>query len=206
MWGGKTKGLSMSLSAFHMRRAAAKSALQAARRLRINDAVALRTAPVAIGIILYALRRNSVSLLGPAGLRYALRHCQEDVLKDSRRLGAADVRARGEAIFYKVMGRHADRAVAAVAKLAKTDAKRAKLFLAICAAAVASALSETKRELNLSNNQTLGVLISEAAMMDNADPSLIRNVRDWVFQPPFLIRFLRKLVPAPQAPAATVSA
>lgn len=196
----------MSLSAFYMRRAAAKSALQAARRLRINDAAALRTAPVAIGIILHALRRNSVSLLGPKGLRYALRHCREDVLKDNRRLGAADVRARGEAIFHKVMGRHSDRAVAAVAKLAKTDAKRAKVFLAICAAAVASALSETKRELALSNGQTLGVLISEAAMMDNADPSLIRNVRDWVFRPHLLVRFWRRMTtPAPPAAAAVAA-
>ncbi len=192
----------MSLSAFHMRRAAAKSALQAARRLRLNDAAALRTAPVAIGIILFALRRNSASLLAPGGLRYALKHCREDVLHDTRRLGAADVRARGAAIFQHVMGRHGDRAVAAVAKLAGTDHKRAREFLAICAAAVASALSATKRELNLTTGQTLGVLISEAAMMDNADPGLIRNVREWVFRPHFLIRLLRKQTPAPLVRAA----
>ncbi|GEM_PF-2517309 len=182
----------MSLSTHYMRKAARRSALQAARCLRIEETRAMRLSPIPITLILHALRRNSTIPFAPSGLRFALHRCTEDVLKDPNRLYAADVRARGDAIFQTLMGRHSDRAVKAVASLMKVDARRARTLLAISAVAAVSALYETKRELNLSTAQTLGVLISESALAENVEPALMIKVRDWVFRPTFLGRLLAR--------------
>ncbi|WP_375207557.1 hypothetical protein [Hyphococcus sp.] len=175
----------MSLSTYYMRQASNKAALEAAQRLRIPEMTALKTTPIGLWLILQALSQNSSSPALRPGLRYALSRSREDVLNASHRLGAADVRARGESLFFKVMGRHSDRALEAVEKLAKIDRKQARTLLGMCAVAAAAALAETKRELNLTSGQTLGVLISEAAFMDNAAPDLLQKVRNWVFRPPW---------------------
>ncbi len=195
----------MSLSTYYMRQASKKAALQAAQRLRMAEMSALKTAPVGLWLILQALRQNSSSpLFLRPGLRYALSRSREDVLNGSHRLGAPDVRARGDALFSKVMGRHSDRALEAIEKLARIDRKQARIFMSMCAVAAVAALAETKRELNLSTGQTLGVLISEAAFMDNADPALLQKVRNWVFRPPWWSRAWQRMRapfarPAPSA-------
>ncbi len=199
----------MALSTLHMRQAARKAALQAARGMGIEETRAMRAAPVALWLVLYALGRNSTSpflLTGlRPGLRYALNRCREDVFKTGR-LGASDVKARGEALVLKVMGRHAPRAVRAVESLAGTDERRARAFLGVCAVAAIRALSETKGELNLTVEQTIGVLMSEAALLDNADPSFMPKMRDWVFRPPFWSRPFAKMATLFRRPAGRESA
>ncbi|MCK5746625.1 MAG: hypothetical protein KAH44_10430 [Oricola sp.] len=194
----------MSLSTYYMRQASRKVAAQATRTMRLEETLALRAAPVALWLVLHALSQNSTSLMMRPGLRYALSRSREDVLKTGR-LGAADVRARGDELFQKVMGPHAGRAVRAIENLAKVDARRARTILAISAIAAVSALGETKRELNLSAGQTVGVLLSEAAFMDNADPALLRKVRDWVFRPPWWSRLMSRAAMLLHRPAPSPS-
>ncbi|WP_425408474.1 DUF937 domain-containing protein [Hyphococcus sp.] len=181
----------MSLSGHFIHRAVANAAHQTALRFGVERSIAAKLTPVTVGLILFALRRNTAAPLGAAGLSFALNQFREDLLADKKRLGAADIRARGERVFRKVFGGRSSRAVTAIADLAEIDPRNAASILAISTAAVVSALAKTRRDLNLSNSQTAGVLISEAAMVENTDPEILQQVRDWVFEPPLVIRWLK---------------
>lgn len=198
----------MSLSGYFINRAVATAAHQTALRFGVAESIALRLTPVTVGVILFALRRYTANPLGVARLGFALNEFREDVLKDKKRLGAADVRARGERIFRSVTGRNAGRAVSAISDLAGIDPRNAASILTISTAAVMSALAKTKRNLNLSTNQTVGVLISEAAMVENADPQLLEDVREWIFRPPLVARWLKRITPErrKRKPAAAAAA
>lgn len=180
----------MSLSGHLLHRAAENAACAAARRLNIDERMAARLAPIAVALVLAGFRRNTAGLLGAAAFAFALNRHQEDLLNKEGRLGDADVRIRGEAILDKALGRHARRGAIVIADLAGLDLARATALLAMTAAGVIAALAKARRDLQLSQAQLRGVIKSESARVDGADPGLMADILDWVFQPPFIIRTL----------------
>lgn len=186
-----------------MHQAAARAAHEAARKLDLDDDVARQLAPIGVAITLSGMKRNFAGIIGATALGFALDRSEEDLLTRHGRLSAADIRARGEALMDRILRRrHSARAVTAIADLAEIDTRSAKIFLAMSGAAVLSALAKTKRELRLNALQIHGVMKSEAARIDNADPSLINQVIDWVFRPNPLLVIARRLFPYPPAPAS----
>jgi len=173
----------MSLAAHLLNQAASAAANEAVRRLNIEEWPASKLAPVALSLVMYGYRRRTRSVIGAAGLAILLDRCPENLLRNQRRLSAADVRARGRALADRTLGSDRSRAVQALAELAAIDTRRASELLSMTAAAATSALAKTRRDLSLNALELRGVVKSEAARVDQADPTLVAQVREWVFRP-----------------------
>jgi hypothetical protein len=179
----------MSLTAHFINHAAAKAAKEAARRLEVRDWTARKLAPIAVSLVLHGLRRRTATIFGAAALSFTLSKYEEDlIVRAGRRFGDADVRARGEAFLDRALGRHRLRSVQAIADLASIDMRTATAILAMTAAATLSALSKARRDLKLGVTQLQGVLKSESAGIDYADPRVVKEVRNWVFRPSIFVR------------------
>jgi len=183
----------MSLTGHLLHRAASQAAEEAARKLNIDENMAAKLTHVAIAIILEGFRRRAAGPLGATAFGFSLRQYREDVLVDPRRLSDADIRARGEALIERALGRHDDRATTVLADLSEIELAHARSILAMTAPAVVSALSQAKLELNLSPGQLSGVLKSEAEQVDGVDPNLVKDILAWVFRPPFVARVIGAL-------------
>lgn len=175
----------MSLAAHLLNQAALVAANEAVRRLNIEEWPASKLAPVALCLVMHGYRRKTRSVLGAAGLAILLDRYPENLLRNQRRLSAADIRARGKALADRTLGRSEPRAVQALADLAAIDARRAAELLWMTAAAATSALAKTRRDLRLNTLELRGVVKSEAARVDETDPVLVGQIREWVFRPAF---------------------
>jgi hypothetical protein len=148
----------MSLVAHYLNRAAAKTADEAIAKLRIDDWTARRLSPVAVSLIMYALRRESRNLVGATALVIALNCYAEDLLEEESPLLGTDLLFRGETILERHFGINRHRASVAMSDLAMIDYDEAHAFLALAAAAVISALAKARRELKLDIFQLQGVV------------------------------------------------
>lgn len=173
----------MSLVAQYLNRAASRTADEAVQKLHLDDWTARKLSPVAVSLVLYALRREAGNLVGATALIIALNCYTEDLLEDEGKLSGSDLMFRGETILDRHFGINRHRAAMAVSDLAMIDYDEAHAFLALAAAAVVSALSKARRELKLDIFQLQGVVKSEAAAFDRVDASLFAELRDWVFRP-----------------------
>ncbi|MGE0408993.1 MAG: DUF937 domain-containing protein [Amphiplicatus sp.] len=184
----------MSLAAHLINDAASRAAHESFYRLNVTEWTASKLVPVAVSLILHGLRRRSRTVLGAAALSFTLRRYNEDVFIRERRLGDADMRARGDWLIDRSLGRHRERAVRVISDLALIDPDKAAMILAMTAAGIVSALSKTRRALRLGVLEMQGVVKSEAEGVDNADPDLVREIRAWVFAPPFYVRVWRSAI------------
>lgn len=175
----------MSLAAHLLNQAATVAAHEAVRRMNIDEWPASKLAPVAVSLVMHGYRRRTGSVLGAASLAILLDRCPENLLRNQRRLSAADIRARGRALSERALGPNRSRAIQALADLAAIDAHRASDFLSMTAAAATSALAKARRDLSLDTLELRGVIKSEAARVDATDPVLVSQVREWVFRPAF---------------------
>lgn len=173
----------MSLAAYLLNQAAEVTAREAVRRLGLEEWPASKLAPMALSIFMHGCRRKTRTLLGAASFAILLDRCPEDLLRNERRLSAADIRARGQAFVDCAIGANQMRAVDVLAELADIDRRRAAGVLAMTAAAATSALAKSRRDLKLNTLELRGVVKSEAARIDDADPGLVRQVHEWVFRP-----------------------
>jgi hypothetical protein len=173
----------MSLVARYLDQASARTAEEANRRLGIDAWSASKLAPVAVSLIMYALRREAGNVVGATALMIALNCYTEDLLEDDGRLGDADVLFRGETILERHFSINRHRATTAISDLAMIGYDEAQIFLAVAAAAVVSALAKARRELKLDVFQLQGVVKSEAAAFDRVDAMLFADLKEWVFRP-----------------------
>jgi hypothetical protein len=183
----------MSLVAHYLNRAAARTAEEATEKLRIDDWTARRLSPVAVSLVMYALRREAGNLVGATALVIALNCYTEDLLEEASPLGGSDILFRGETILERHFGINRHRASIAISDLAMIDYDEARAFLALSAAAVISALAKARRELKLDIFQLQGVVKSEAAAFDRVDSALFADLCDWVFRPSFSGRAFKEM-------------
>lgn len=183
----------MSLVAHYLNRAAARTAEEATQKLHLDDWTARKLSPIAVSLVMYALRREAANLVGATALVIALNCYTEDLLEDENPLAGSDLLFRGETILERHFGINRHRAAMAVSDLAMIDYDEAHAFLALAAAAVVSALSKARRELKLDIFQLQGVVKSEAAAFDRVDAALFADLRDWVFRPPMTGRVWKEM-------------
>lgn len=183
----------MSLVAHYLNRAAGRTAEGAIQKLHIEDWTARKLSPVAVSLVMYALRREAGNVVGAMALVIALNCYTEDLLEDQDALGGSDILFRGETILERHFGINRHRAAVAISDLAMIDYDEAHAFLALAAAAVVSALAKARRELKLDIFQLQGVIKSEAAAFDRVDAALFADLRDWVFRPPVTGRVWKEM-------------
>lgn len=182
----------MSLAAHLLRQAVDISAKESVRRLDIDGWTADKLSPIALSLFMRGLLRRTKTPVGALLFAAHLNQYTEDLLANQRRLSAPDIRARGQTLTEEILGPYCLRAIEALANLAAIDPRRASELLYMEAAAAMSALSRTQRELQLKTFELRGVLKSEAAQVDNADPKLAGQVSAWVFRPGWFSRFREK--------------
>jgi hypothetical protein len=167
----------MSASGSYLRLACLLVARAAAGKQKlVDDSLARKIGPVAVAVIVQALQERARTVGGVRRLRWLLSRYCEDVLTGERRLAAADVRARGDALARLVLRRRKARMVRALADRFAVDLDCAQEILALAAAAAVSALSKARRELHLKSAELSGVIKSEAALVEGADPALAAEV------------------------------
>jgi hypothetical protein len=192
----------MSHAARLLNEAASRAAAEGVRKLKIDRWTAERLSPVAVSLVLFGLKRNTVGVAGAAYLSFMLNRYREDLLAREHRLADPDIRARGENLLDDLFGGNLKRAVTALAELAGIDSRQSQGLLAMTAPGVISALARARRELQLNAMQVQGVIKSETADIDRTDPQLVRDLRDWVFRPSIVARLWRMISYAVSLPFA----
>lgn len=184
----------MSLTARLLNEAAARVAEEGVRKLKIDPWTAEKLAPVAVSLVLFGLKRSTGGFLGAGALAFLLARNREDLLERDHRLADPDVRARGEMLLPELFRNNLDRAVIAIADLAGLDPAQARRLLEMTAPAVVSTFAAARRALALNTLQVQGVVKSEAAAIDRTDPDLVRELREWVFQPHWIRRAMKSVL------------
>lgn len=150
---------------------------EALRRGWIADAprsmMALR---IALLLSMQVLIERSGRKAGGPALRRLVTRNTEDLFGCARRLSAADVQARGNAILDGRLKRGKPRAVEIIAALGGVDEEHAAALLAMFTAASISALSKLHRDTDLTPAELRGVLKCEAAAIGGVNRKLAAEI------------------------------
>lgn len=158
----------------HILRSGANEALR--RSWIVDTPRSMMALRIALLLSMQALIERSGRRAGGPALGRLVTRNTEDLFGCPRRLSAADVQARGNAILEGRLKRGMPRAVEIVAALGGVDEERAAALLAMFTAASISALSKLHRDVELSPAELRGVLKCEAVAIDGVNRKLAAEI------------------------------